>query len=53
MSTTTMSMTAAPADPFDLDIRVLEPLDQGAAPINLTHDGCGTTCPNACITNAG
>lgn len=53
MSTPTVSMTAAPADPFDLDIRVLESHDQAAALINLTDDGCGSTCPNACVTNAG
>ena len=40
-------------DPFDLDIRVLEFSDAAASLINLTDDGCGSSCPNACVTNAG
>lgn len=40
-------------DPFDLDIRVIEYGDAAAPLINLTDDGCGSTCPKACATNAG
>ena len=43
----------AEAEPFDLDIRVIEASDAAAALINLTDDGCGSSCPNACNTNAG
>ncbi|AYA15825.1 FxLD family lantipeptide [Streptomyces alfalfae] len=38
-------------DEFDLDISVLES-DDGSAPlINLTDDGCGSTCSSPCATN--
>ncbi len=40
-------------DPFDLDIRVIEFGDQAATLIELTDDGCGSTCPKACVTNPG
>ncbi|MEN8654353.1 FxLD family lanthipeptide [Streptomyces sp. 21So2-11] len=39
---------------FDLDISVLESLESGdgqATLINLTDDGCGSTCSNPCATN--
>ncbi|MFA1550759.1 FxLD family lanthipeptide [Actinomadura chokoriensis] len=42
----------ADEDPFDLDIRVLE-VGDAASLINLTDDGCGSSCPNACATNVG
>jgi FxLD family lantipeptide len=42
----------AEADPFDLDIRIIESGD-AAVLINLTDDGCGSTCPKACATNVG
>lgn len=39
------------SDPFDLDVRVIE-FGDGAVPlINLTDDGCGSSCPRACATN--
>lgn len=44
--------TAEP-DPFDLDIRIIELADAAAALINLTDDGCGSSCPKACATNLG
>lgn len=40
-------------DRFDLDIRVLESGDEAAALINLTDDGCGSTCASPCATNMG
>ena len=43
----------AAEDPFDLNIRVLEFSDAAASLINLTDDGCGSSCPNACATNVG
>ncbi|SBW22517.1 hypothetical protein FDG2_2761 [Candidatus Protofrankia californiensis] len=43
----------AEVDPFDLDIRVIECGDEAASLINLTDDGCGSTCPKACATNMG
>ena len=39
------------ADPFDLDIRVIESTDAAATLINLTDDGCGSTCASPCATN--
>jgi|GEM_PF-6096267 FxLD family lantipeptide len=39
-------------DPFDLDIRFVEQADI-ALLINLTDDGCTSTCPKACATNMG
>ncbi|MFM9371892.1 FxLD family lanthipeptide [Streptomyces sp. Da 82-17] len=42
---------AVPADPFDLDISVLESADGSAAVINLTDDGCRPTCKGSCATN--
>ncbi len=44
--------TAGP-DPFDLDISVLESGDAAATLINLTDDGCGSTCASPCATNMG
>ncbi len=58
MSASTMELkqqtgqTAGP-DPFDLDIRVLESGDAAAALINLTDNGCGSTCASPCATNVG
>ena len=43
----------ADPDPFDLDIRVIEFSGRAAALIDLTDDGCGSTCPKACVTNPG
>lgn len=45
--------STATEEPFDLDIRVLESSDAAASLINLTDDGCGSSCPNACATNVG
>jgi FxLD family lantipeptide len=36
---------------FDLDIREFEFGDPAVPLINLTDDGCGSTCPKACATN--
>ncbi|MFC8006578.1 MULTISPECIES: FxLD family lanthipeptide [Streptomyces] len=38
-------------DEFDLDLSVLESSDGQAALINLTDDGCGSTCSSPCATN--
>ncbi|MFJ2247480.1 FxLD family lanthipeptide [Streptomyces sp. NPDC094461] len=38
-------------DEFDLDISVLEIGDNQANLINLTDDGCGSTCSSPCATN--
>jgi FxLD family lantipeptide len=48
---TQTSQTAEP-DPFDLDIRVIEFGDTAPGLINLTDDGCGSTCASPCVTNA-
>ncbi|MEV5338332.1 FxLD family lanthipeptide [Streptomyces sp. NPDC052676] len=37
-------------DEFDLDISVLESGDGAATLINLTDDGCGSTCSSPCAT---
>lgn len=47
----TPSATTADADPFDLDIRVIESGDAAATLIDLTDDGCGSTCASPCATN--
>lgn len=45
-------LTPAPDSEFDLDITLLEVADPGHL-INMTDDGCGTTCEKStCITNA-
>lgn len=41
------------ANAFALDITFLESSGQDAMLINLTDDGCGSTCPKACATNMG
>jgi FxLD family lantipeptide len=38
--------------PFALDIRLIENSDSLAQLINLTDDGCGSSCPNSCTTSA-
>lgn len=48
-----VSSDDAQSDPFDLDIRVLELGDQASSVINLTDDGCGSTCSSPCATNIG
>jgi len=58
MSHSTMELTpqagkTAQPDPFDLDISVLESGDAAATLINLTDDGCGSTCASPCATNMG
>ncbi|MDT0330109.1 FxLD family lanthipeptide [Nocardiopsis lambiniae] len=40
-----------PSSPFTLDIRLIENSDT-APLINLTDDGCGSSCPSACATSA-
>jgi FxLD family lantipeptide len=52
-SSAPLSGTAADSDPFDLDIRIIESSDEFATLINLTDDGCGSSCPSACATNVG
>ena len=44
---------AAEPDPFDLDVSVLEFGDPAVTLINLTDDGCGSTCSSPCATNIG
>ncbi|MDT5023576.1 MAG: hypothetical protein QOE61_2 [Micromonosporaceae bacterium] len=55
MSASTMEKTetteTAGLDPFDLDIRVIESGDAAATLIDLTDDGCGSTCASPCATN--
>jgi FxLD family lantipeptide len=43
----------AESNPFDLDIRVIESGTAAAILINLTDNGCGSTCANPCATNMG
>jgi FxLD family lantipeptide len=38
---------------FDLDIRFIETSDTAATLVNLTDDGCGSTCSSPCATNCG
>ncbi|GLI00935.1 FxLD family lanthipeptide [Phytohabitans aurantiacus] len=40
-------------DPFDLDIRFIENGEAAATLINLTDNGCGSTCASPCATNVG
>jgi FxLD family lantipeptide len=55
MSASTMEKTwtaeTGEPDPFDLDIRVIESGDAAATLIDLTDDGCGSTCSSPCATN--
>ncbi|MEU4659489.1 FxLD family lanthipeptide [Streptomyces sp. NPDC023723] len=61
MTTAQTDRPAAPAqldlsatdqsEPFDLDVSVLESGDGQATLINLTDDGCGSTCSSPCATN--
>ncbi|WP_081748662.1 FxLD family lanthipeptide [Nocardiopsis sp. CNT312] len=44
------TQTHAPSSPFVLDIRLIETSDTTPL-INLTDDGCGTTCPSTCVTS--
>lgn len=45
-------LTPAPGSEFDLDVTLLEVADPGHL-INMTDDGCGTTCEKStCITGA-
>lgn len=46
---TTEQSTTAESEEFDLDVRLLEVADV-AGLVNLTDDGCGSTC-TACTTN--
>ncbi|GHJ52883.1 FxLD family lantipeptide [Nonomuraea sp. TT08I-71] len=46
---TTEQSTTADSEEFDLDVRLLEVADM-AGLVNLTDDGCGSTC-TACTTN--
>ena len=45
------AVAAIQQDPFDLDVSVLESGDRSAALINLTDDGCNSSCPESCATN--
>lgn len=50
-----MSVTipeSTPTSAFALDITLVE--DSTAFPdnINLTDDGCGSSCPNSCVTSS-
>ncbi len=55
MSTNTLEKTPTVetdgSDPFALDIRVIESGDAAATLIDLTDDGCGSTCSSPCATN--
>jgi len=57
MSTSTTDLKPqadeAEADPFDLDIRIIESGDASASLINITDNGCGSTCASPCATNCG
>lgn len=43
--------TTEPADPFDLDVDVLERSGGNVPLIVLTDDGCKPSCPESCATN--
>jgi FxLD family lantipeptide len=47
-----MSVTLAPEDPFALDLQVITDtaVSDVQAPCQ-TDDGCGSTCPSACVSN--
>jgi FxLD family lantipeptide len=52
MSRPVEPLTPAPDTEFDLDVTLLEVADPGHL-INMTDDGCGTTCEKStCITGA-
>ena len=55
MNTTGSVIDAANAGggAFDLDIRFIETSDAAATLVNLTDDGCGSTCASPCATNCG
>jgi FxLD family lantipeptide len=42
-----------PADPFALNVTLITdvPASSDAAPCN-SNDGCGSTCPSACVSNS-
>ncbi|WP_075926980.1 FxLD family lanthipeptide [Nocardiopsis sp. CNR-923] len=44
------TQTPASSSPFTLDIRLIETSDTTPL-INLTDDGCGTSCPDTCVTS--
>lgn len=44
-------VTTVISDPFDLDITILEAGDGVGSLINLTDDGCKSSCPESCATN--
>ncbi|MFB7443063.1 FxLD family lanthipeptide [Streptomyces mirabilis] len=44
------AVRAAPLDPFDLDITVLES-GEGAVGLATSDGGCGSTCGTSCVSN--
>ncbi|MBT8228016.1 MAG: FxLD family lantipeptide [Dactylosporangium sp.] len=38
---------------FDLDVSIVASGDVVAALMRSTDDNCGSTCPNACVSEAG
>ncbi|MFD5319197.1 FxLD family lanthipeptide [Streptomyces sp. NPDC127098] len=48
-STQVVQRTTGASDGFDLDVSLVEVADP-AGLVNLTDDGCGSTC-GACVTN--
>ncbi|MFD9540837.1 FxLD family lanthipeptide [Streptomyces sp. NPDC060022] len=48
-ASTTKQAPAASSDGFDLEVSLVEVADSTSL-INLTNDGCGSTC-GACTTN--
>ena len=53
MSMTTTVEAPSITDGLDLDIQLLETPDMAADLLNVTDDGCGSSCPDACTTSRG
>ncbi len=47
-----MAPTATLDAGFDLDVTLIEQQDLGGL-INMTNDGCGSSCGGACVSAAG
>jgi FxLD family lantipeptide len=43
-------MDTLPADPFALEVTIVTDVTGDAVPCS-TNDGCGSTCPSACVSN--
>ena len=45
-----INIEGGPADPFELDVRVVTDLRPGEAPPCSTDDGCASTCASSCAS---